>query len=104
MRTAVSQRMSKIAYDRALAKGAAASLEQAIQVAMELKAGDVPLDKADRFGALTRREREVADLAVRGMTNRAIADQLCLSMRTVDVHVASILRKLGVERREQIAR
>jgi non-specific serine/threonine protein kinase len=104
MRTAVSQRMSKIAYDRAVAKGAAASLEQAIQVAMELKAGDVPLDKADRFGALTRREREVADLAVRGMTNRAIADQLCLSMRTVDVHVASILRKLGVERREQIAR
>ena len=55
-------------------------------------------------GQLTAREREVAELAAQGLTNRAIAAQLYLSQRTVDAHLTRILGKLGVNSRAAIAR
>ncbi|MGH2560267.1 MAG: helix-turn-helix transcriptional regulator [Thermomicrobiales bacterium] len=55
------------------------------------------------FGGLTGREREVAALVAQGRTNRGIADELFLSERTVEGHVANILAKLHVEARTQIA-
>ena len=42
-------------------------------------------------------------LAARGLTNRAIATRLCLSVRTVEVHVDHILTKLGFRTRTQLA-
>ena len=53
--------------------------------------------------ALTRRETEVAMLAARGLTNRDIAAGLCLSVRTVEVHIDHILTKLGFGTRTQLA-
>ena len=53
--------------------------------------------------ALTRREQQVAALAARGLTNRDIAAQLFLSVRTVEVHVDHILTKLGFRTRTQLA-
>jgi non-specific serine/threonine protein kinase len=53
--------------------------------------------------ALTRREMEVAVLAARGLTNRDIAARLCLSVRTVEVHVDHVLTKLGFRTRTQLA-
>jgi DNA-binding CsgD family transcriptional regulator/tetratricopeptide (TPR) repeat protein len=50
----------------------------------------------DRSGALTPREAEVLELLRDGFRNAEIADRLCLSRRTVEHHVAAILRKLGV--------
>jgi DNA-binding CsgD family transcriptional regulator/tetratricopeptide (TPR) repeat protein len=55
---------------------------------------------ADPAG-LTQREAEVLGLVSDGMTNREIADRLVLSTRTVDHHVAAVLRKLGVGTREE---
>lgn len=55
------------------------------------------------YGGLTTREREVAALIARGKTNRAIAEQLVLSERTVEGHVTNILTKLGCTTRIQIA-
>jgi non-specific serine/threonine protein kinase len=52
---------------------------------------------------LTRREIEVAALVARGHTNRAIAGQLSLSVRTVEVHVDHILTKLGFHTRTELA-
>lgn len=52
---------------------------------------------------LTRREREVATLVARGLSNRAIAEALVLSERTVESHVTNILGKLGFSSRAQIA-
>ncbi|WP_236825083.1 MULTISPECIES: response regulator transcription factor [unclassified Blastococcus] len=52
---------------------------------------------------LTAREREVAGLVAAGLTNRQIAGQLVLSARTVETHVGSILAKLGLANRTQIA-
>lgn len=48
---------------------------------------------------LTRREREVALLAARGLTSREVADRLVVSPRTVDNHLASVYRKLGIDGR-----
>ena len=54
-------------------------------------------------GALSPREQEVARLMGRGRTNREIADSLFLSPRTVELHAARVLRKLGLTDREQVA-
>ena len=52
---------------------------------------------------LTPREREVAALIARGMSNRQIADALVLSRGTAANHVANILRKLDCANRAQVA-
>jgi len=52
---------------------------------------------------LSRREREVAQLVARGLSNREIADRLYLSERTIDNHVHHILDKLGFDSRVQVA-
>ncbi|WP_154676152.1 LuxR C-terminal-related transcriptional regulator [Amycolatopsis benzoatilytica] len=52
---------------------------------------------------LTSRETEIAVLIARGHTNKAIAEQLTISPRTVDGHVERILRKLDCASRSQIA-
>ncbi|WP_344295274.1 response regulator transcription factor, partial [Streptomyces synnematoformans] len=54
-------------------------------------------------GALSPREREVARLVALGHTNRQIADVLYLSPRTVEQHVAKLLRKLDVGSRTEVA-
>ena len=53
--------------------------------------------------ALSPREREVAELIVRGCSNKEIASALFISVPTAKVHVRSILRKLAVRSRTQAA-
>jgi predicted ATPase/DNA-binding NarL/FixJ family response regulator len=57
----------------------------------------------DPLASLTQRERKVADLLARGMTNQDIATDLVLSVRTVESHVQHILTKLGFQSRAQVA-
>jgi DNA-binding CsgD family transcriptional regulator len=52
---------------------------------------------------LTPREGQILALLVRGHTDREIAEQLTLSPRTVNVHVAHILRKLNAANRHEAA-
>ncbi len=52
---------------------------------------------------LTPREREIVNLVLAGRTARAIADALVISERTVETHVASAYRKLGVSSRAELA-
>ena len=57
---------------------------------------------ADPFG-LTRRERDVLPLLVKGRTNRQIAEELFISENTAGVHVSNILGKLGASTRAEAA-
>ncbi len=52
---------------------------------------------------LTAREREIAALVSQGLSNKAIAEQLVLSDRTVEMHVSNALGKLGFSSRAQLA-
>ncbi|MCX5042365.1 LuxR C-terminal-related transcriptional regulator [Aldersonia sp. NBC_00410] len=52
---------------------------------------------------LTKRETQIANLVADGMSNRAIAEMLVLSTRTIDGHVERILAKLDFASRAQIA-
>ena len=54
-------------------------------------------------GPLTQRESEVARLAARGLSDRQIADDLVVSIRTVQSHLASTYRKLGIRSRGELA-
>jgi DNA-binding CsgD family transcriptional regulator len=66
--------------------------------------GPTPLQAAKQaFGGLTRRQRQVATLIAAGQTNRAIAEVLSISERTVESHVSAILATLELESRAQIA-
>jgi DNA-binding CsgD family transcriptional regulator len=55
------------------------------------------------FEGLTQRERAVAALLARGKSNREIADELVVAPRTIETHVSSILSKLDLTSRAQIA-
>jgi DNA-binding CsgD family transcriptional regulator len=52
---------------------------------------------------LTAREREVAMLITRGLTNRQIAQLLVISPRTAENHIQHIFDKLGHSSRAQVA-
>jgi FixJ family two-component response regulator len=53
-------------------------------------------ETARRLHHLTQREREVLDLIVTGKLNKQIADVLGISIKTVEVHRARVMEKMGV--------
>ena len=57
-----------------------------------------------RLASLSLREREVLDLILEGKMNKIIADQLGISMRTVEVHRAHIFAKMNVKTAVELAR
>ncbi len=81
--------------ERLLVRGGHLGSLEAVSLALE--------EKTSAAGGLSAREREVAMRIHRGMSNRDIADELVLSVRTVDTHVQRILGKLGFASRAQIA-
>ena len=56
-------------------------------------------DEAQPVEALTPRELEVLQIMARGARNRDIAEELFISERTVKIHVANVIAKLGVTNR-----
>ncbi|SER60532.1 AAA ATPase domain-containing protein [Lentzea xinjiangensis] len=56
----------------------------------------------DRLTGLTGRERDVAVLVAAGATSREVGERLVLSTRTVDAHLRSIFRKLGIRSRREL--
>jgi DNA-binding CsgD family transcriptional regulator len=58
--------------------------------------------QTEGVASLTPRQRQVCELAASGTTNRAIAQQLFLSVKTVETHLAAAYEKLGVETRDAL--
>jgi DNA-binding NarL/FixJ family response regulator len=58
----------------------------------------------DRYATLTMREREVLLLAAEGLTNPQIAKRLFISVRTVESHRASLMRKLELRHQTDLVR
>lgn len=61
------------------------------------------LDSVTGVANLSRREREVTELLCYGFSNREIAGRLHISTATVKLHVSTVLRKLGVRSRSNVA-
>jgi predicted ATPase/DNA-binding CsgD family transcriptional regulator len=74
---------------------------EAVQPVPVARSCEAPLDH--EVALLSQRERQVASLLARGLTNRQVAEELIIGERTVDSHVGNILSKLGLSSRVQIA-
>ncbi|SDJ07640.1 regulatory protein, luxR family [Lentzea albidocapillata subsp. violacea] len=107
--------LSRLGLARALTDLPAART-LAAEAAAEFRALDMPIRLAEADRLLTRigaaeqaqnplspRESEVVDLVAQALTNRQIATRLHLSERTVETHVRSVLAKLGLRTRTEIA-
>ncbi|MCP2338930.1 LuxR C-terminal-related transcriptional regulator [Actinomadura rupiterrae] len=91
------------AFAEARALGRSLTLDEALADALDEPSR--PRSRpAPRDGqALTARQRQVADLVNKGLTNRQIADSLAISAPTVHAHVEAILNRLNLTSRTQIA-
>ncbi|WP_020499187.1 ATP-binding protein [Sciscionella marina] len=91
-------------FDKDLASGESLDRERAIAYVLTVDAatGNAESPSAPE-GLLTRREREVIQLIVNGMTNKEIAQSLVISRRTVEGHVERALVKTGFRSRSQLA-
>ena len=101
--------IEEASWEAAWAEGRAMTLEAAAEYALSEEEpafahhAPEPSSIVEDASSLTRREREVAALVSRGLTNRQIASELVISGYTVNNHVANILKKLNLHSREQIA-
>jgi DNA-binding CsgD family transcriptional regulator len=89
------------ALDAAHRSGAKALADQA---EIELRATGARPRRVVLTGldSLTASERRIAELASQGLTNREIAQSLFVTARTVEGHLTSVFRKLGVESRDEL--
>ena len=91
-------------FDAARAAGGAMTMEEAAAYALEvLSENGATCDPSPPDG-LTPRETEVLSLIAAGRSNRQMAEDLYLSIRTVERHVANIYRKIDVHNRAEAAR
>lgn len=110
--TTVRSLLEPAAFEEAFARGRALSPDAAVDLALDESttpatrtAPGAPRRsrRGGPTGALTPRERQIADLVATGATNKDIASTLVISKRTAETHVEHILTKLGFTNRGQIS-
>ncbi|TMR07039.1 LuxR family transcriptional regulator [Nonomuraea turkmeniaca] len=104
----VREALGEAAFAAAVRRGARLPYEEAVAYALQedKPGGPDPKEAPEARGeqaALTRREREIAQLVAQGMTNKEIAASLVIAQRTAEGHIEHILTKLGFNSRSQIA-
>ena len=67
-------------------------------------AGAIPSDQDPELDQLTSREKDVLRLIARGFAYKQVARKLEISIKTVETHVSSVLRKLQLSNRHELAR
>jgi len=75
-----------------------------VMVGSYLQGAGVDEQEDEKFKTLSPREIEVFNLVADGYTNREIAEQMYLSVRTVERHRASMMNKLGLSNRIELIR
>lgn len=79
-------------------------IEQALALSNERMASQaLSAGVATRLAELTERERDVLRLVVEGLPNKLIADQLDISVRTVEVHRSRVFEKMSVKSAVELA-
>ncbi|NOU64604.1 response regulator [Paenibacillus sp. LMG 31461] len=61
-------------------------------------------ENVDTFGSLSEREREVLALIAKGFSNKEIAEQLVISVKTVESHKSNVMEKLGLKTRPELVK
>lgn len=79
-------------------------MDRVLEALASSRAGGAEDAVQSRLAALSVREREVLDLILAGKMNKVIADELGISMRTVEVHRAHIFDKMNVKTAVELAR
>jgi DNA-binding NarL/FixJ family response regulator len=92
------------AVDRVAAGDAVFSPRLAGFVLDAFASGAPPVPPPDELDVLTPREREVLQLIARGYTYREAAEELYLSVKTIETHVSAVLRKLQLSNRRELTR
>jgi len=106
--TCARQALGEAAFELAFSQGVGLEFDDAVAYALgETRRPGAQKQAADGAKkssvSLTKREREVAGLITRGLSNKEIAGTLVISERTAEGHVEHILTKLGFTSRSQVA-
>lgn len=104
----VVEALKKGAFDFLEKPFSDASLVRRVQHALDLdsarqQSGAREAERQARLRSLSEREREVMLRVAAGKLNKVIADELCISVRTVEVHRARGFAKLGVRSAAEVA-
>lgn len=98
------RRLGSERFASARARGAWQGIGAVVEDVLHRQGANAKNAAAGQAGPpLTRRERQVAGLIRQGKTNKEIARELVISIRTAEAHVEHIRAKLGVSSRSQIA-
>jgi len=101
---AASAQLDEAEWTAAWDEGRAMTSEQAIEYALEQESASESVAPESYPAGLSAREVEILRLVAAGLTNVEVAKALFLSSRTVDWHLGSIYRKLGLHSRTEAAR
>ena len=95
-----------LAAVRTVATGAEVFAAQATADLIRRYSAAVPASRAvpAQFTTLTEREREVMRLIARGYAYKEVAKELFISVKTVETHMSSVLRKLQLSSRHELTK
>src|SRR5262249_37402293 len=77
--------------------------ERAHLLAQRLDASVVDLETLQALATLTAREREIAGMAARGLSDREIGEAIAISARAVEAHLHRAYNKLGITSRADLS-
>ncbi|MFE8695958.1 response regulator [Cytobacillus sp. FJAT-53684] len=87
---------------RSVAAGNAYLHPSATKRLMEEYIGNAKNGKVDTFNLLSEREKEVLTLIAKGFSNKEIAEQLIISVKTVETHKGNLMEKLQMKTRPEL--
>ncbi|MEH7075552.1 response regulator transcription factor [Neobacillus drentensis] len=85
-----------------VAKGEAYLHPSATKRLMEEYLGSIKQDGNDTYSLLSEREKEVLTLIAKGYSNKEIAEQLVISVKTVETHKGNLMEKLQMKTRPEL--